>query len=696
MGDFVLVPLGTKAVAGVVWGIADADSESDVPLEHLKPIIRKLDVRAMSKETRGLVDWLSAYTCSNRGSVLKMAMSVRSALETPPPTIVFEVCGILPKRLTDARYRVIEVLKTKGPLSLAEIVRCAGVSRGVVTGLVKLGVLKATPVQLENRIATPNWNKPGMVLTKKQQGAANHLRTAVRNNDFSVVLLDGVTGSGKTEVYFEAIAETLELGRQVCVLVPEIALTSQLLERFEERFNAPPFAWHSEMAEVTRRKNWRFVSEGVAQVVVGARSALFLPYKDLGLIIIDEEHDQAFKQEDGVCYNARDMAIVRASLGGIPAILVSATPSLESLVNVETGRYERLRLPDRIGAAVLPKIIPIDLRTAGPKRGEWLAPRLKEELAENLLNHEQSLLFLNRRGYAPLTLCRTCGYRIKCTNCTSWMVEHRRLKRLQCHHCGRNISFPKNCPECSSLDSLVACGPGVERILDEVKAFLPNARILLMSSDLVGGPSSISEMIRRVTAREVDVVIGTQLVAKGHNFPGLTLVGVVDADLGLNGGDLRATERTFQLLSQVSGRAGRGSAAGRAFLQTYSPENPVIRALVDGDRAEFLAEEMKARREAQMPPFGRLVALIVSGADQSKVNRTANELARGAPFSDRISVFGPAPAPIYLLRGRYRYRLLMKAGKEINVSQEIHSWLAKIDIPKKVRISIDVDPYTFM
>ncbi|MCH9020144.1 MAG: primosomal protein N' [Proteobacteria bacterium] len=511
-----------------------------------------------------------------------------------------------------------------------------------------------------------------------------------------MTVLDGVNGSGKTEVYFAAIAAALEAGRQALVLLPEIALSAQLLGRFAERFGAEPALWHSDLTRALRRRTWRAVATAEARVVVGARSALFLPFPELGLIVVDEEHDASYKQEVGVVYHARDMAVVRARLESAPVVLSSATPSLETTINAESDRYRLLRLPQRHGAAGMPAIEAVDMRRAGLPATRWLSPPLTQALAETLAAGEQAMLFLNRRGYAPLTLCRACGHRMGCPNCSAWLVEHRHGGRLQCHHCGYAARLPGACPSCRAEDRLAACGPGVERLAEEVAGAFPEARVAVMASDTMMGPNAAADLVRRVTAHGIDLLIGTQIMAKGHHFPLLTLVGVIDADLGLSGGDLRAAERTYQLLHQVAGRAGRADHPGRVLLQTYMPDHPVMEALIAGDRDRFLALEAADRRARAMPPFGRLAALIVSGPNEDSVRRAALALARAGPRSGGVEVLGPAPAPISLLRGRYRYRLLLKAPRATPVQRLLRGWLAGVALARNLRVQVDVDPYSFL
>ena len=694
-GSFVEAPLGGRRILGVVWG----EPEGGVDEAKLREVAALPDAPVLPQVSRDFVDWVARYTVQPPGAVLRMVMSVTEALEPPRPITAYLRSGRDPEaegvRITSARRRVLAVLADGPPRPASELAREAGVTPGVVKGLAEAGLLEA--VQLRpSPPRQPDPGRPGPTLSDDQAAAAAELVERARSGGFGVSLLDGVTGSGKTEVYFEAMAETLAAGRQVMVLLPEIAMSAQWFARFAERFGAAPSTWHSEMSRPERRRVWRGVGEGAAKVVVGARSALFLPYADLGLIVIDEEHDASFKQEDGVVYHARDMAVVRAQLGDIPIVLVSATPSLESLANVDAGRYRRLHLPERHGVAELPEIALVDMRRTPPPRGKWLSPALIEALTETLAAGEQAMLFLNRRGYAPLTLCRACGHRIECPRCTAWLVEHRLAGRLECHHCGHSMRPPPQCPSCEAEGALVACGPGVERVAEEAAVLFPEAVVAVVASDTIRGPEAAAELVRRIQDKEIDLLIGTQIMAKGHHFPMLTLVGVIDADLGLAGGDPRAAERTFQLLSQVAGRAGRAERPGRVLLQTYMPEHGVMRAMAAGDRERFLAEEKAARQAARLPPYGRLAALVVSGPDMARVEETARMLALKSPRVGGIDVLGPAPAPLATLRGQHRRRFLVKAGRETRLQPYIRQWLAAVKVPSGVRVKVDIDPYSFL
>jgi primosomal protein N' (replication factor Y) len=605
--------------------------------------------------------------------------------------------GTPPKRLTPARRRLIELLSDGLLHGKSEAAKEAGVSVGVVDGLVDEGTLvtEAMPRALPPPPPDPSHARPEF--TRQQRGAVDAMRALAANGTFHVALLDGVTGSGKTEVYFEAVAEIIRRGKQSLILMPEIALTGQFLDRFAQRFGVRPLEWHSELTPRTRARNWAAIAAGEAPVVVGARSALFLPYADLGLIVVDEEHDQAYKQDDGVHYHARDMAVVRAHIAKIPIVLASATPSVETEVNARKGRYQRVVLPARFGGQHMPYIEAIDLRREAPPRGRFISPRLAEQIKFAVERREQALLFLNRRGYAPLTLCRTCGHRFACTICDAWLVDHRFRQRLVCHHCGFSMPRPPVCPNCAAEQSLVAVGPGVERLQEEAASLFPEARSMVLSSDLITSIETMRSELNEIAAGRVDVIIGTQLVAKGHNFPRLNLVGVVDADLGLGNGDPRAVERTWQLLNQVIGRAGRDQGRGVGYLQTHQPGHPVMKALVACDREAFYANEIEARERTLYPPFGRLASLIVSAGDRPTAEGYARRLAAVAPRDERVQVLGPAEAPLAVIKGRYRFRLLVKSARGFDLSDYLRQWLAAGPKTKgNLKLEVDVDPQSFL
>ncbi len=693
-GSIVIAPLGPRQWTGVAWEPERLPTE-EVDERRLRPLLHVYDLPPIAEPLRRLIEWTADYYLAPIASVLRMTLASSSALEGGRTITEYRPTGHVPERLTPQRAQAVERIGGRQGL-VRELALVADVSDGVIRGLVKAGAIEAVEVSVDDPFPAPDPAHDPPILEPSQAAAAAQFVEAVKVGQFAPFLLDGVTGSGKTEVYFEAIAEAIRRGRQVLVLQPEIALTEPFLRRFAARFGCDPVAWHSGLRQSQRRRAWRAIATGDAQVVVGARSALFLPYRLLGLVVVDEAHEQSFKQEDGVQYHARDVAVMRAKLEKVPVILASATPAIETRQMAEIGIYSEVKLPDRYGKASLPEISAIDLTQDRPPRGRWLAPSLVHELAANLEAGEQSLLFLNRRGYAPLTLCRACGHRFQCPNCTAWMVEHRLVQRLACHHCGHVMPPPRACPECHEEDSLVPCGPGVERIADEVAALFPDARAAIVTSDTIWSPMKAAEFVARMEAGEIDIVIGTQLVTKGYHFPNLTLVGVVDADLGLSGGDLRAAERSFQQIMQVSGRAGRGEKPGRVLVQTHEPAAPVISALVSGDAEGFYAAETEARREAAMPPFGRLAALIISSEDLSEATEAARLMGRTAPKVEGMAVFGPAPAPLAMLRGRHRQRLLVHAARSLDVQDVIRDWLGSLEFPRGVRVSVDVDPYSFL
>ena len=693
-GSVVECPLGPRTVIGIVWE-AERLPGTEVPAEKLRPLRGILPVPPLSAPLRRLIEWTADYYVASLAGVARMALSSGGALKGPATMTEYRLTGGLPERMTPQRQAAIDALDGE-QANIRELSGIAGVSEGVLRGLVNQGVLEPVEVDCDRPYDTARPDFVQVDLSDEQQAVSDVFSAAVRKRDFAPFLLDGVTGSGKTETYFEPVAEALRMGRQVLVLLPEIALTENFLHRFEERFGAAPILWHSSLRSTERRRAYRAVCEGSAQVVVGARSALYLPFAKLGLIVVDEAHETSFKQEDGVRYNARDVAVMRGHFEKVPVILASATPALESLQMAESGIYEKVDLPSRFGGAELPAIELIDLTEEKPPQGMWLAQRLVDGIEERLERGEQSLLFLNRRGYAPLTLCRNCGFRYQCPNCSAWLVEHRFTRRLACHHCGHEAPAPQACTECGEPDCLVACGPGVERIADEVAERLPQARVFVATSDTLNSPGRAAEFIAAVEAREIDVIVGTQLVTKGFHFPELTLVGVVDADLGLEGGDLRAGERTYQQVAQVAGRAGRGSKPGEVLIQTRHPEAPVIAALAAGDRDAFYSAETEMRREAGAPPFGRWASIIISSEDDGEAREAANRLGAFRPDVADCMILGPAPAPMALLRGRYRYRFLINARRSVQLQHVIRRWLTQVDHPAGVRVAVDIDPYSFV
>jgi len=693
-GSVVMVPLGPRQLPGVIWD-DDVFGDEAVDASKLRAVLELVECPPLGRGLRRLINWVADYYLTSHAAVLRMVLSSSAAFTATGTIIEYRRTGFEPARLTPQRAAALDALEGAQGL-VRELATEAGVSDAVIRGLIKAGAFEPVTISVDSPLPEPLADFATPKLNDAQQLAANSMVNAVRASGFDTFVLDGVTGSGKTETYFEAVAEAIRLGKQVLVLLPEIALTAPFLARFEARFGVEPAVWHSNLRSTQRRRVWRAVADGSAKVLVGARSALFLPFANLRLIIVDEAHETSFKQEDGVRYHARDVAVMRGHFEGFPVVLASATPALESRHMVAIGRYKGLEIPSRFGAAKMPEIRAIDLTLDAPDAQHWIAPTLLKALAERVERGEQSLLFLNRRGYAPLTLCRTCGHRFQCPNCTSWMVEHRLVRRLACHHCGHVMPPPEQCPECGESDTLVACGPGVERISDEVNRLLPHARTIVATSDTLWSPEKAAEFVSRVENRAVDIIIGTQLVTKGYHFPELTLVGVIDADLGLEGGDLRAAERTFQQIAQAAGRAGRGEKPGEVFIQTRNPNHPVIAALVAGDRDAFYDAETDQRKSAGAPPFGRFAAIIISSEDEREAIEAARAVGGSAPQVDGMHVYGPAPAPLAMLRGRYRQRLLVHAQRSVEVQTIIREWLGCLQFPRGVRVGIDVDPYSFL
>jgi primosomal protein N' (replication factor Y) len=698
LGALVRVPFGREVLVGVVWKIGQSSS---LDVKKIKSVSEVLPYPPFGAAFRKFLEFTANYNMAFLGAVLKMALSVKQVFDDPKMMSLYELSGksLSEAKLknSDARWRVMDFLKF-APFCRRDIAAGAGVTQSVIKTLIDSGVLREVKVAKQKEYQLPKCGFQKVVLTDEQARAADVLCRKVEQG-FSVTLLNGVTGSGKTEVYFEAVEKAFTAGKQVLIMVPEIGLTAQWLKRFEKRFGVVPAEWHSALSTSERIDTWKAVVNGKAQIVIGARSALFLPYRNLGLVVIDESHDASFKQEDVVNYQGRDMAVVRAKYEKIPLILSTATPDLETICNVDEGKYDQVCLKSRFAQAQMPEIKIIDLKKDKPVKGSWgvswLSPTLCQKLKETYEKGEQSVLFLNRRGYAPLVICRDCGHRIQCPNCTAWLTEHLGAGKLVCHHCGYTQRIPSECPECHSESGLAACGPGVERIAEEVKYRFPLARTKVLSSDFVTNFKEVQNIIKEMEEEKIDILIGTQILAKGHHFPALTLVGIVDADLGLMGSDLRAAERTYQLLSQVAGRAGRGEKKGEVYLQTVYPENAVLKALVDGNTEAFYNLEKRTRKILKMPPFGKLAAVIVSGERQAEVEKTAILLGQAAFNDDNIQTLGPAPAPIAILRNKYRYRLLLKTSKNIIIQDVVRQWLARVKAPSGVRIEIDVDPYSF-
>ncbi len=637
-GTWVEAPFGKRTLIGVVDSHPAAGT---LPPEKIRPLLNMLPAAApLSLPLLRWLHWVADYTLTPPGMLLKM------------------VCPV-PDALTPSERRRLKQLPT---------------------------------------LAAPHLSLHP--LSAQQQHAADAVITSLNAHQFQPFVLDGITGSGKTEVYFTAIAHALQQGGQVLVMLPEIALTSQWLERFRQRFGMEPVVWHSGISPARRREAWRAIASGEAKLVVGARSALFLPYARLSLLVVDEEHEAAYKQEDGVLYQARDMAVVRAMMEHVPILLVSATPALESWQNIRTGKYRHLQLTERHGKATLPAVTLVDMRPYKLSSGSFISPPLQQAVRDTLERGEQALLFLNRRGFAPLTLCRGCGHRLACPHCTAWLVLHHPKKGtpyLQCHHCGFSRPPLQACPECHAEgDKLVPCGPGTERLVEEAKSLFPTARIAEMSSDALTTPQATEALLEAMTYGEVDILIGTQMVAKGHHFPKLTLVGIVDGDSAAQGSDLRAAERSFQLLHQVAGRAGREDAPGQVLIQSFDPTQPVLQALQRHDRDGFYRLELKARELAHMPPFARLAGIIVSGKNEAQVQHAARQLAITSHQLQGVTILGPAPAPMYRLRQLYRYRFLASCPLHYKLQPSLHHWLETTPLPSSVTVRVDIDPYSFM
>ena len=709
-GQIVLAPLGGRKVIGIIVG----EGSKKIHKERLKIISKIFEINPIPKESIDLIYFLAGWNCAYKGLVLKMVLSPIEAITSPKyaktymlsQQINLDFESIKNYKINSKTKRVLEVLEqSKSEVFQEDLIKKTEVSKATLRNLVKKNLLqeKMIPVKtpLQINISKNDTNKTNKIkLNDQQKFAIKRINKSIKNMQPDCFLLDGVPGSGKTDTYFETVQTCLDEGKQVLILLPEIALTPDWEKRFYERFSFNPLIWHSEITKKKKKEIWLYALNGTAKIIVGARSALMIPITNLGLVVVDEEHEPAFKQEENVRYNARDMAVYRAIKSSAPIVLASATPSLETFYNTKIGKYIHLTLPKRATGAEMPSIKLIDLKCDPPLKGNWISPVLINEIKSKLIKNEQSLLFLNRRGYAPLTICNSCGNKVKCINCETWLVEHRSDNLLICHHCGFKKKISNVCDVCNSKDTMKSCGPGVERIEEEINKLFPKAKLITISSDTLKNQNLLIDAIEKIKNGKVDIIIGTQMIAKGHDFPSLKLVGIVDSDVGLSGGDLRASERSFQLLQQVSGRSGRHSKdindKGTVFLQTYDIKNPIINAISQYNRDDFFEKELQYRKNANMPPFGRLAAIILSSRNESALNNFASELSRLAPLFENVTIFGPAPAPLYFLRGKYRSRFLIKSNKSVNLQQVLLNWTKKINKPSNIKLSIDIDPYSFM
>ncbi len=701
IGTFVCVTVMNRPHIGIVWGVGD----SGLPSEKIKSVSKIFENKLAITD----LQWLrrmSDWTLMPLGMALRLIINVPDAFLPPPLETLYIYNQDVQTRMTANRQSVLDAFSANDneAMTASDIQNISGVSSSVVRTMIDKGLLIASGAQAKNPLdfSIKYQDSGDIKLNQEQQIAADAIGESVGRGGFSVFLLDGVTGSGKTQVYFEAAWRAYSAGKSVLLMMPEIALTAQFMHRFASRFGAAPVVWHSNLTAARRRAIWRGVLNGEIRMVVGTRSALFLPWTDLGLIVIDEEHDTSYKQEDMGNYHARDMAILRAAIAGFPVVLASATPAAETLENVNSGKYTHLRLTSRFGGAQMPDITTIDLRENRPIQyliGEeaqtgYLSPPMCDAMSQTLDAGHQVMLFINRRGFAPLVGCNKCGWAATCPDCSVGMTYHKRTAKLQCHMCGRTMPLPPKCPDCGS--GITMRGVGLEKVEQEVNNRFPNARTALVSSDIITSRGALERLVDKMESGEINVVIGTQILAKGHHFPNLTLVGVVDADMGLFGTDFRAAEHTFQQLFQVAGRAGRGALAGRVLLQTYQPDHPVITALCAGDRDGFMAIDMSGRRAAQMPPYGQLIAIVIEGEKESVLQKYCADLASAAPVLTGGRIMGPITAQIYQIRNWYRMRFLVAGGRNAALQPVVAHWLDKVKRPANIRVKIDVNPINFM
>ena len=710
-GQIVLAPFRQRKVVGIIV----SEGSKTVSKSKLKNVIDIYELDPIPLPTIDLISFLANWNCVYKGLVLKMVLSPLEAIISPQYNKVYKynledglsIDSIDNKKLRSKRKLVLDALvNSDKEVYETSLIQDIGVSKTILKDMVNKNLIvekliKIKPNFSKNFIKSNDIKKKNdKPLNEHQKNAVDKINKSIKKNEADCFLLDGVPGSGKTETYFETVQTCLDERKQVLILLPEIALTPDWQKRFYNKFNFNPLVWHSDISKKKRKEIWLSALSGTAGVIVGARSALMIPISKLGLIVVDEEHEPAFKQEENVRYNARDMAVYRAKRSSATIVLASATPSLETFYNMRMGKYIHLTLPKRATGADMPDIKLLDLKLHPPQKGNWISPLLINQIQDKLLKKEQTLLFLNRRGYAPLRVCNSCGNKVKCINCETWLVEHRLDNLLTCHHCGYSKHISNICEVCGNKDQMKSCGPGVERIEEEVQRLFPEAKSITLSSDTMKNQNLLTNAIEQIKNSEVDIIIGTQMVAKGHDFPKLKLVGIIDGDIGLSGGDLRASERSFQLLQQVAGRSGRHTAGtndkGLVYLQTFDTENPIIKAIAQNNRDDFFEKELISRKNANMPPYGRLAAIILSSKFESNLDSFSSDISRLAPSFKNVKIFGPAPAPMYFLRGKYRRRFLIKSDKTVNIQKVLIDWTKKINKPSNINLTIDIDPFSFM
>ncbi len=691
-GDIVLVPLRNRQVYGIVF---KETTEISFTREKLKPVISKSSYfQPLKEEMLKFLELFAKYNMVNFGSVLKMVINIAGI----DFTSLYEVISInndkiSQLKLTKARQQLLSVIENEGKIEKKDLLHKANVGKAVLDKLILDDFLN-----VENFAVVSDFQKNityrNDLLSEQQKEVVATIKNCFSSNSYVAALLEGLPGSGKTEVYFDILNSYIKLGKQVLILLPEIGLSTQIVDRFKLRFGVDPYVWHSDITKKNKQDAYLAASNGNLKVVIGARSALFLPFNNLGLIIVDEEHDSSYKQEDNVIYNARDMAVLRAKIYDAHILLCSATPSLESINNVNKSKYGYAKLQGRYNKMDMPNFQIIDMKKEKLKYGCSISDTLINKIHQTLEKKEQVLLFINRRGYASCFFCKSCNEKATCKNCSTSLVEHRSRGKLVCHFCGYNIKIHNTCNHCHEKDQMISIGVGIEKVYEEVKVIFPDKRIISISSDTITSHKKAREIVESINRQEYDILIGTQIISKGYNFPFLTLVGIIDADFTYDL-DLKSNEKAWQILYQVAGRSGRDKLKGEVILQTYNPNNKILQHLVRGNYADFVKEEFSLRAQLNFPPFGKLAAIIISCKNQQQLDSFANELYLNIPKEKDYDILGPVNAPIYFLRSKYRKRFLIKTSMDKNIQKILHQWLLNLHIPSYIKLQIDIDPISF-
>lgn len=694
IGNIFSIPFGKKKIFGIIIKILD-EIPNNIIESKIKFVEEKFKDFSIDPKLIEFFFWVANYNLTPAGLIAKLSIATflnNSHKKSTEIIIKINENYQFPSKVTKKRQKILNFL-TNSPQTLENIKKNTDLSLSLINKMTKDNLLIKEKHENIRKIKEITQNiDPNIFklrqLSEKQQKIANQLPL----ENFQTSFLDGVTGSGKTEIYFYLISKILEQNSgQILFLLPEIILTTQLIRNFKDRFGFEAEIWHSKITSSKKEKIFHSIISGDIKILIGTRSALFLPFENLKAIIVDEEHDESFKQEDKVSYHGRDMAIVRAKIENIPVLLGSATPSLETYQNAISGKYKHLILTEKFSRNDDVKIEIIDLKKEKLEKNHFLSQKLLDQIALNLLDKKQSLLFLNKRGYASITICKNCGEIADCPNCSINITYHQKINRLICHHCGYNDSLPKKCSKCGAEDSFLLSGVGVEKIQEEINNKFPNARIALMTSDEIKDLDIAKKIIDQIMNDQIDIIIGTQMIAKGYHFPKLSLVGVIDGDASFYNNSLRTSERSYQLLTQIIGRAGREKYSGQVLIQSYNIKNPIFEYIIKQDRDKFLNQEIAQRKILNLPPFGKMAEIIANDFQPKIAIETLRKILKNTDFNKNVQILGPAPMAVTKIKNRYYYRLILNSKKNFNLQNYIQNITKGLKLQNSTRVKIIID-----